>query len=223
MRSMGRQRAELPTESDGWERRRNLLLSEYERAALELFAKRGFAEVTMDDVAAAVGVTPRTLFRYFGSKQDCLLGFPRRGLAAELDMIDALERSDDPVAAAVDGLREFVTMSPVEPDVVVLWNAATVTAPEVVDRVRGERIDAIYQAFVRYGERCFGVSHKRDPRPRLLAGLLAGIELTLVETVAQVPARLDDLLALVGDSVAGLEAVVRVVPTARTEQSRLRT
>lgn len=36
--------------------------------ALELFATQGFDEVSVDDVAAAAGISRRTLFRYFSSK-----------------------------------------------------------------------------------------------------------------------------------------------------------
>jgi AcrR family transcriptional regulator len=37
--------------------------------AHELFAERGFAEVTMDEIAAAVGVTKPLLYNYFGNKE----------------------------------------------------------------------------------------------------------------------------------------------------------
>lgn len=42
--------------------------------ALALFAQDGFEETTLDDIADAVGVGRRTLFRYFSSKNDLVWG-----------------------------------------------------------------------------------------------------------------------------------------------------
>lgn len=47
---------------------------EVQRVALALFAERGFEETTLDEVAAAVGVSRRTLFRYYPSKNDIVWG-----------------------------------------------------------------------------------------------------------------------------------------------------
>jgi TetR/AcrR family transcriptional regulator, regulator of mycofactocin system len=45
-----------------------------EAAAFGLFEARGFEATTMDDIAVAVGVGRRTLFRYYPSKNDILWG-----------------------------------------------------------------------------------------------------------------------------------------------------
>jgi mycofactocin system transcriptional regulator len=45
-----------------------------EQAALELFRLKGFEHVTIDDVAAAAGISRRTFFRYFATKADAVWG-----------------------------------------------------------------------------------------------------------------------------------------------------
>jgi AcrR family transcriptional regulator len=49
-------------------------------AAVAMFIERGFVETTMDDVADAAGVSRRTAYRHFPSKDDLVFEQPRRWL-----------------------------------------------------------------------------------------------------------------------------------------------
>jgi hypothetical protein len=82
-----------------------------------------------------------------------------------------------------------------------LWRRAAEGAPDVVARIRGERTYAIYGALTEYCERSLGVDANVDPRPRLVAGLLSGIELALVESASRVPDLVDDAIDAAADAV----------------------
>ena len=66
-------------------------------AARRLFAARGYAAVTMDDVAAAVGVTKPLLYTYFGNKE-------RLYVACMQPAGEALSRT---VVEAIDGAASY--------------------------------------------------------------------------------------------------------------------
>ena len=55
-------------------RAREVVRDQLAETALELFEERGFEGTTVEDVAAAAGISSRTFYRYFGTKEDVLLG-----------------------------------------------------------------------------------------------------------------------------------------------------
>ncbi|GAB3597508.1 TetR/AcrR family transcriptional regulator [Microbacterium tumbae] len=57
-----------------WDRQRAALRQEIADAALELFVRHGFETTTVDAIVDAVGISRRSFFRYFGTKEDVLLG-----------------------------------------------------------------------------------------------------------------------------------------------------
>jgi mycofactocin system transcriptional regulator len=81
-----------------------------ERVGLELFARDGFEETTMDDIAGALGIGRRTVFRYFPSKNDIVWGDFDRVLDRLRALLDAT--ADDvplrtALAAAIIGSNRY--------------------------------------------------------------------------------------------------------------------
>lgn len=73
------------------ERRRLQTRAEITDAALRLFAEGGVASTTVDDIAAAAGVSARTFFRYFATKEEAALPVHQdfnEAIAAGLPSVD---------------------------------------------------------------------------------------------------------------------------------------
>lgn len=97
---------------------------ELEVIALRLFREAGFEETTVDQIAAAAGVSSRTFFRYFDTKADVLwhafdneVAALRQALAAapvDVPLLDAIRQAVVAVnhytAADVPELRDRITL-----------------------------------------------------------------------------------------------------------------
>ncbi|CRK61691.1 Transcriptional regulator, TetR family [Alloactinosynnema sp. L-07] len=57
-----------------WDRTRMRVREEVVDAALALFVDHGFEETTVDQVVATAGISRRSFFRYFGTKEDIVFG-----------------------------------------------------------------------------------------------------------------------------------------------------
>ena len=76
-------RSPMATERDGLGTGEHVSLRQRKRArtraaliaaALELFERQGYEATTIDEIAAAADVSPRTFFRYFATKEEVALG-----------------------------------------------------------------------------------------------------------------------------------------------------
>jgi AcrR family transcriptional regulator len=77
-------------------------------AAHTLFAARGYADVKMDEIAAAVGVTKPLLYNYFGNKERLYIAcMERAGDALTTTVGEAVAASSSPGDALGAGVRAF--------------------------------------------------------------------------------------------------------------------
>ncbi|MFR9778262.1 TetR/AcrR family transcriptional regulator [Micromonospora sp. MS34] len=74
--------------------RRGLIIA----AAGELFHRRGYGQLTMGDLAEAVGVGPSALYRHFSGKQHLLREVLTAGLAPVRELLTGLDLTDRPTA-----------------------------------------------------------------------------------------------------------------------------
>lgn len=72
-------------------RRRSTTPHHITEVALDLFAAHGFADVSVDDVAQAAGISRRTLFRYYASKNAIPWGDFNTHLAQLKDLLDGVD------------------------------------------------------------------------------------------------------------------------------------
>jgi TetR/AcrR family transcriptional regulator, regulator of mycofactocin system len=70
-------------------------------AAVDLFVDRGYDATTVDDIARSAGVSRRSFFRYFASKDD-LMG---HGIITYASLITAAIRGCPPAAAPLEAVR----------------------------------------------------------------------------------------------------------------------
>ena len=195
-------------DESGWSRRRNALEAKYEQIAWGLFAKWGFREVSMVEIAEAAGVSSRTLFRYFPSKEDVLLGFTRRGLQGLVDSIAELEPGSDPLQRVWRLIREHSLESPQDVRLLKLWRRAAADAPEIHTLARGERVQELAEVVTDYCAKSMGVGAD-DPEPRLLAGVLVGVEMGIIELWGRTKLTMPEILKAAEATVPELTSRTR--------------
>lgn len=106
-------------------------------AAHQLFAERGYAEVKMDEIAAAVGVTKPLLYNYFGNKERLYIAcMERAGDALTATIAVAVGPTASPGEALGAGVHAFFSFLDSDRAAwAVLFDETLPNHGEVADRV----------------------------------------------------------------------------------------
>jgi AcrR family transcriptional regulator len=100
------------TSSDRRSRRSLELRERLFRAALDLFAKKGFAETTVEDITNSADLGKGTFFNYFPSKEHILLAFSEMQLAKLQAAVEQARRTSEPMPKFLRSLGERMTQEP---------------------------------------------------------------------------------------------------------------
>jgi AcrR family transcriptional regulator len=130
--------------SEGWAKRHERVARHIERVALELIASEGSANATVEHIAARAGISNRTYFRYFSTRDDVMSALPLRLVQDFCTRVAARPASESVmeafVAAALSAQDE-----PMDEGLMLLWGQARRHWPVEAPR---EPIIAVYQKVI---------------------------------------------------------------------------
>ncbi|MFR9730752.1 TetR family transcriptional regulator [Saccharopolyspora sp. MS10] len=89
---------------------RQAIRRKIESVAMALFLERGFDATTVDQIAAEAGISARSFFRYFPTKEDVVTGDPVEYGVVLRDALEARPAEEDAVRAVRGALADFVGM-----------------------------------------------------------------------------------------------------------------
>ncbi len=89
------------------ERKKQQTREAIHRAAMKLFAERGFEATTIADIAAAADIAPRTFFSYFASKEEAV--FPK--FEPMFEDFDRAMRERPAGTTALEALRGWIPVA----------------------------------------------------------------------------------------------------------------
>lgn len=89
-------------ESTLWQRSRQAAYAEITSVAMRLFLDQGFEQTTIDHIASTAGISRRSFFRYFGTKEDIVLG----DLAGQGELVREALETVPPTVGPWEALRQ---------------------------------------------------------------------------------------------------------------------
>ena len=150
-------------------RKQDLIRDAIYDSAVDLFVRDGFDETTLEDVAKAAGVSPRTLYRYFATRDELLahrvIGYGKKlvetveGCPVKLSPLDTVRHAAVDATAwniAQPRTREIISISSSHPSV-----------RQAQQSVIAEIQERLTEAFAARSRN----SLKDDPRPRIYASV----------------------------------------------------
>ena len=156
------------------ERKKERTRDELAAAAIALFTTQGYDHTTVEDIAAAARVSPRTFFRYYPTKEDVVVSLLQAG-AVDLRGELARRAADEPLAAALRAAtRSWARLGEQRARNLLQLMRVIAGAPSLRARLDDERRRKLAELAELIARR-LGADPERDPRPVLIARLTGQI------------------------------------------------
>ncbi|HEV3379368.1 MAG TPA: TetR family transcriptional regulator [Trebonia sp.] len=159
------------------ERKKLATRRELRRITLDLVARHGFANVTVEDIATAADVSPRTFFNYFPTKEAALFGMDpdrvtalRHAIVAAAPGAPALTAVREVMVGVARGMADDLTALGGEPVGWLLRMKAARRDPHV-RAAQAAQMAQVERSVAEGLARRLGTDADRDPYPGLLAAV----------------------------------------------------
>jgi AcrR family transcriptional regulator len=124
-------------------------------AAVRLFAQKGFAETTVEDITNAADVGKGTFFNYFPSKEHILIAFSDMQLGKLERFVEAARNGNEPMRTFFQTMSQQMTSDPAKkPEVVRALLQANLSSSSVRDvmRTKNTRGENLLSQLVQIGQ-----------------------------------------------------------------------
>jgi AcrR family transcriptional regulator len=192
----------MPHETDLRRRKRIRTKQMVQKEALQLFADKGYDQTTVDDIAHAAAMSPRTFFRYFPTKEDVVLWdeYDERSVPEMLP----IKPGEDPFAQLILGVREiFADIYHKDPQLLLARTKLSFAVPEIRARFFNAQLMLIGPYFQQLAD-SIGADHEDLRLPVTLAAVFAAM-LVAVERWQRHDGQ-EDLMRLLDDAIVALAA-----------------
>jgi AcrR family transcriptional regulator len=171
--------------------------------ALDLFERHGYDATTIEEIAAAANVSPRTFFRYFDSKLDLIRG-PKQEHPSLQELVAARPAAEGPVAAIHGVIRDMLTAT-------LLTDALALRLVQVMLRTPSLRAAAMEHFHEHQADLAVACAARMgaapdDLRPQVVAAAAGTTMWTVVDRWVTEGGEQDRLLPMLDEAFALLRA-----------------
>lgn len=107
---------------------------ELARFGLELFLKQGFANTTIDQIVEPLGISKRTFFRYFETKEDLVFAWNEDKTAELVNELHSRPGHEEPFEAVCEAISSLLNRHDTHPDLAFAYVRLLKETPTLVGR-----------------------------------------------------------------------------------------